>query len=224
MNETTLRAMVFDLDGTLLNTIPDIAGALNRALKAEGLPERAVEEYGQIVGGGIREAIRRAAPAGTEQAKLDAVNIHYQADYPGHCTEATDYYPGIQQLLHRLHTAGVTLAVITNKTETTSLRIVEHFFGEVPFRFIWGNNGQRPLKPAADAGRLACEALQLPPEAVAYVGDSDVDMLFAKAAGFLPVGAGWGYRGASELLNAGAIWLCDSPDALLDCCREAGLC
>ncbi len=224
MSNTTLRAMVFDLDGTLLNTIPDIAGALNRALRAGGLPERALEEYGRIVGGGIREAIRRAAPVGTDQAVLDAVNTRYQGDYPVNCTVETAYYPGIQTLLRRLHEAGVAMAVITNKTETTSLRIIGHFFNDIPFRFIWGNNGQRPLKPAADAGRLACEALQLPPEAVAYVGDSDVDMLFARAAGFLPVGAAWGYRGAAELLDAGAVWLCDSPEALLDCCREAGLC
>ena len=224
MKEPMLRAMVFDLDGTLLDTIPDIAGALNRALLAEGLPPRAIEDYGHIVGGGIREAIRRAAPEGTAQDTLDAVNRHYQADYPRNCTVETAYYPEIQALLRQLHEAGVALAVITNKTETTSHRIIEHFFGEIPFRFVWGNNGQRPLKPAADAGRLACEALALPPEAIAYVGDSDVDMLFAKAAGFLPVGAAWGYRGSAELLQAGAVWLCGSPSGLLNQCREAGLC
>lgn len=224
MYTSTLRAMVFDLDGTLLNTIPDIAGSLNRALAAEGLPERPLADYNQIIGGGIREAIRRAAPEGTDDAVLDAVNTHYQADYPVNCTTETCYYPGIQALLRSLHEAGVVLAVITNKTETTSRRIIEHFFGDIPFRFVWGNNGERPLKPAADAGRLACEALELPPEAVAYVGDSDVDMLFAKAAGFLPVGAAWGYRGAAELLRAGAVWLCDCPEGLLDQCREVGLC
>lgn len=224
MNQTTLRAMVFDLDGTLLNTIPDIAGALNRALTAEGLPPRPLEDYGHIVGGGIREAIRRAAPEGTPAETLDAINRRYQADYPANCTVETDYYSGIQTLLRRLHESGVALAVITNKTENTAQRIVEHFFADIPFRFVWGNNGERPLKPAADAGKLACEALQLPPEAVAFVGDSDVDMLFAVAAGFLPVGAAWGYRGAAELLRAGAVWLCGSPDGLLDQCREAGLC
>jgi len=223
MNTSSLRAMVFDLDGTLLNTIPDIAGSLNRALTAEGLPPQPIEAYGRIVGGGIREAIRRAAPEGTDDATLDAVNRRYQADYPVNCTVETNYYSGIQTLLRRLHESGVALAIITNKTEGTSLRIVEHFFGDIPFRFVWGNNGERPLKPAADAGKLACEALELPPEAIAYVGDSDVDMLFAKAAGFLPVGAAWGYRGAAELLSAGAVWLCDCPDGLLDQCREAGM-
>ncbi len=224
MTTTKLRALLFDLDGTLLNTLPDIAGALNRSLRAEGLPERALADYGHIVGGGIREAIRRAAPQDTPQQILEAVHRRYQGDYPFHCTDLTRCYPGIPELLRALAQAGIALGVISNKTETTSQHIAGHFFPDIPFRFVWGNNGQRPLKPAADAGLQACQALGLEAEAVAYVGDSDVDMLFARAAGFWPVGAAWGYRGTQELRQAGAQWLCADAGALLDQCRQAGLC
>lgn len=221
MSTDTLKAVLFDLDGTLLYTLPDIAGALNRALAAEGLPEHPLEDYTHIVGGGIRTAIRRAAPAGTDPAVLEAIHTHYQGDYPLHCADQTRRYPGVDTLLTALRDAGVALGIISNKTETTSQRIAAHFFPDIPFRMVWGNNGERPLKPAADAGQLACAQLGLPAGAVAYVGDSDVDMRFAQQSGFLAVGAAWGYRGAEELTAAGADWLCADAGALLARLRDA---
>ena len=124
-------------------------------------------------------------------------------------------------LLAALRDAGVALGIISNKTETTSQRIAAHFFPDLHFRMVWGNNGERPLKPAADAGQLACAQLGLPAGAVAYVGDSDVDMRFAQQSGFLAVGAAWGYRGAEELTAAGADGLCADAGALLARLRDA---
>ena len=193
MPHTFPQAVLFDLDGTLLNTIPDIAGAVNRSLAGEGLPTWPVEAYRHFVGSGIRVAIRRAAPAGTDPAVLEAC------------------YDGIRSLLARLQQAGVPMAVITNKTETTSQKIIRHFFPETAFRFVWGSNDIRPLKPDAEAGRLACRALALPAQEIAFLGDSDVDVFFARNAGFVSLGAGWGFRGAEELRQAGADVVCQSP-------------
>ncbi len=211
MSHTFPQAVLFDLDGTLLNTIPDIAGAVNRSLAGEGLPTWPVEAYRHFVGSGIRVAIRRAAPAGTDPAVLEAVHARYQADYPLHCTDQTACYDGIRSLLARLQQAGVPMAVITNKTETTSQKIIRHFFPETAFRFVWGSNDIRPLKPDAEAGRLACRALALPAQEIAFLGDSDVDVFFARNAGFVSLGAGWGFRGAEELRQAGADVVCQSP-------------
>ena len=170
---------------------------------------------------GVAEIIRRAAPAGTDPAVLEAIHTHYQGDYPFHCADQTRRYPGVDTLLAALRDAGVALGIISNKTEATSQRIAAHFFPDIPFRMVWGNNGERPLKPAADAGQLACAQLGLPAGAVAYVGDSDVDMRFAQQSGFLAVGAAWGYRGAEELTAAGADWLCADAGALLARLRDA---
>lgn len=214
MTQATPRAVLFDLDGTLLNTIPDIAGAMNRALTAEGLPPRPLADFGRIVGSGIREAIRRAAPEGTDPALLETIHTRYQADYPLHCTDDTSCYPGIPALLEALHRSGCQLGVITNKTEATSQQMIAHFFPNVPFAFVWGSNGQRPLKPAAEVGVLACQTLALAPEEILFVGDSDVDILFARNAGFHSAGAVWGFRGEAELAAAGAELLCPHAAAL----------
>ena len=148
-----LKAVLFDLDGTLLDTIPDIAGALNRSLAALGLPTHPVEQCKSFVGSGIREAIRRAAPEGTGQETLERIHALYQADYPAHCADATAPYPGIRKMLEALEKKGLALGVLSNKTERTTQRIIAHYFPEINFRCVLGRTEGRPLKP--DAGAAA---------------------------------------------------------------------
>lgn len=209
-----IRAVVFDLDGTLLDTIPDIAEALNRALVARGFPARERSEYNYFVGGGIMEAIRRAAPEGTDEAELREINKVYQGYYPDHCNVHTTYYPGILECLSTLQEKGMALGVLSNKTETTTQRVIATYFGSTPFRFVFGNNGQRALKPSTEAAAPICEVLGLLPEEIAYVGDSGSDMAFARDAGMLPVAATWGYRTEEELRENGAVLLPASPKEL----------
>lgn len=210
-----IKAVIFDLDGTLLDTIGDIAAAQNMALGKLGFPSHSLADFGGIIGGGIMEAIRRAAPEGTPEETLQELNRHYQAWYPEHCTELTHPYEGMSETLEGLEKSGLTLAVLTNKTERTAMKMTKLFFPDTDFKFIWGNNGERPLKPTPDSGSAACALLELEPDEVAYVGDSDVDMQFANATGMLPVGACWGYRGRVELEAAGASVLCKNPPDLL---------
>ena len=106
------------------------------------------------------------------------------------------------------------MAIISNKTETTANRVITHYFPDISWAFLWGNNGARPLKPALDAGKLACETLGLEPAEIAFVGDGDTDMAFASQMGFVAAGVTWGYRDREELLAAGADFLVDSFEAL----------
>ena len=208
------KAVVFDLDGTLLYTIPDIAAALNTALEANGFPAREVDNYRHYVGSGIRNAIRRATRLDLEEDKLEAIHRVYQSIYPNHCTEATTLFPGIHEALRTLRDRGVTLGVLSNKTEATGQRIVSHYFPDIPFAFIWGNNGVRPLKPDPAGAEEFLALLGLDRSEVVYVGDSDVDIRFAAAAGIPSVGAVWGFRGREELVSAGAKLLADTPSDL----------
>ena len=211
-----LKAVVFDLDGTLLDTIPDIAGALNRALEECGLPTHPVRAFEAFVGGGIREAVRKAAPAGSDDALLDRVLAAYHREYVVHCADATDYYPGVRELLSGLGGRGLELGVLSNKTEATAQKMIRAYFPDTPFRCVFGRAEGRPLKPEAGAAVPVLAALGLPPEEIAYVGDSGTDMAFAKAVGMLPVAAPWGYRAREELEREGAALLPENPGQLLE--------
>lgn len=216
MASKQLKAVLLDLDGTLLDTKEDIADCLNQALVSHGLPARPLTDYGQIIGGGIKEAVRRAAPQGTPDEVLESINAQYQHEYPLNCTTKTKPFDGISEMLQGFQNENLLLAVITNKTESTSQKIVKHFFPETPFEFVWGNDGNRPLKPSADAGFLACSRLGFLPGQVGYLGDSGSDIEFAISVGMIPIGACWGYRGYQELRNTGADLLLDRPDELCD--------
>lgn len=210
-----IKAVVFDLDGTLLNTILDIGAGANAALHRSGLPEHSISEYRRLVGHGIRALFRLAVPEGTSDDVYNEALAYYLRYYPEHCTDHTEYFPHIMQMLRTLSAHGLRLSVLSNKTEATSRRIISHFFADVPFELVWGNNGERPLKPQTDAGFALCEALSLRPDEIAYVGDGDTDMEFASKMGFFALGVTWGYRDRDELLAAGADVLADSADQIV---------
>lgn len=209
-----IRAIVFDLDGTLLDTLPDIGAGSNAALRHSALPERSLAVYRKLVGNGIRTLIRRAVPEGTPDDVYEQTLAYYLQYYPEHCTVHTKFYPGIEQMLATLKGAGFMLGVLSNKTEKTAVRIIDHFFPRSPFQLVWGNNGVRPLKPDPSAGRLLCEELGVSPEELMYVGDGDTDMEFASRNGFFAAGVTWGYRDREVLTSCGADALVDSADQL----------
>ena len=211
-----IKAVVFDLDGTLLDTIPDIAGSLNRALTACGLPAHPVQVCRQFVGGGIREAVRKAAPENTPEETLEKVLAVYLSDYPNHCTDTTRCYSGVPELLAGLEGLGLPLGVLRNKTEASTRKIIETLLPGVPFRFVFGRVDGRPLKPDPAAAAPVLEALApLTPQEIAYVGDSGTDMTFARSVGMTAAAAPWGYRTREELVGAGAELAPDSPAELL---------
>ena len=218
-----LKAVVFDLDGTLLDTIDDIAGALNRALASCGLPVHPVEACRGFVGGGIREAVCRAVPDREDRETVERVLAAYLADYFLHCAEKTVRYPGIPDLLSALEARGVALGVLSNKTEATARRIISAYFPHVPFRCVFGRTEGRPLKPDPAAAGPVLEALALPAASVAYVGDSGTDMVFARRTGLFPAAAAWGYRSRRELEESGAAVAAGTPAELLAALEEKSL-
>ena len=215
MDFQKVKAVVFDLDGTLLDTIRDIGTGVNTALCRYHCPEIPLEKYRDLVGHGSRRLIDLAVPGGEKNEKLDEILQYYVRYYREHCTVHTDYFPGIREMLRSLQAGGYRLAVISNKTERTAQKIIGHYFPEIHFDFVWGNNNVRPLKPAIDAGRAACEELKLKPEEIFYFGDGDTDMEFGSRMGFLTVGCDWGYRSPAQLREAGAQKIVSKPSEVL---------
>ncbi len=210
---TRIRAVVCDLDGTLLDTLKDISAAANHGLREAGLPERTMDEYRAFVGHGIRELFRQSVPAGTGGETYEKAVASYLAWYPEHCTELTDPFPGVMELMDSLKERYV-LGVLSNKTERTARKIISHYFPGDTFRLVWGNDGNRPLKPDVAAGPLLCEAMGLRPEEILFFGDGDTDMEFASGAGFFPVACSWGYRSREKLNAAGAKVIVDTAEEL----------
>lgn len=213
MEFQSIKAVLFDLDGTLLDTIWDIAEAANQALRRYGLPECPVERYRACVGHGIRELFRQILPEGGETAEQALAS--YLSYYPEHCTDLTVFFPGIEEMLRSIQ-GRYLLGVLSNKTEKTAKRIISHYFPADMFQLVWGNDGHRPLKPDPAAGPLLCDALGVRPEEVLFFGDGDTDMEFASRAGFLPVACSWGYRSREELERAGARFIVDHAEQLAD--------
>lgn len=210
MDFQKVKAAIFDLDGTLLDTLADIGTGANFALCQFGYEGYPLAAYRPKIGHGIKKLFRAALPADVPESEIDRINSVYQQYYPANCTVHTDYFPGTREFLSVLREKGIRLAVISNKTEPTSKKIMDHYFSDFEWAFVWGNNGVRPLKPRLEAGQLACETLGLQPEEILYVGDGDTDMEFASKMGFIAAGVTWGYRDPDQLMAAGADFLVDS--------------
>jgi len=175
---------------------------MNRTLRSHGFPEHPVEAYRSFVGEGLRRLVERALPPGTED-RLQAVLSTYQADYAEHMLDATVLFPGVSGVLDALARANVPMAVLSNKTDGATRRLVEALCGRWTFRETMGERAGVPRKPDPTAALFLADALGAPPERVVLVGDTQVDMLTARAAGMRPVGVLWGFR-PKEVLASGA--------------------
>ena len=203
------RAVLFDLDGTLTNTLEDIAFAMNRALRMHGLPEHPVEKYRYLVGSGAKKLAQRAVG---ERADLaESVLQTYQAYYQEHNLDKTAPYAGITEMLAELQRRGVKLCVFSNKPHADTCRVVAHFFPGVAFAAVRGQMEGVPVKPDPAGALALAEQLGVAPADFLYLGDTDVDMLCARNAGMQPVGVTWGFRDEEELRAAGAQRLIHHP-------------
>ena len=212
------QSVIFDLDGTLLNSLPDIAGAMNRSLAKVGLPGFAVEEYRMKVGNGVFKIAERSVGERTDL--LPQVLSYYMADYAEHCCVASFTYPGIPEALKALSDAGLSLSVFSNKDQADVEKVVRHYLPGLSFAAVRGRREGVPLKPAPDGALLIARQLSLSPERFLYVGDSMMDMRCGAAAGMATVGVTWGFRGREELSQNGARYLIDRPEELLSLIRR----
>lgn len=208
------HAVIFDLDGTLLNTLGDLRAATNHALEVRGLPPHSMEEIRQFIGNGIRLLIRRAMPEGTPEAEIDAALDDFKAYYAAHIHDRTVPYDGISQLLTALRKRGIKVAVLSNKIDSASQQLIEYFFpGKTDV--VFGEHVGVPRKPDPTSCRMVMQRLGVQPEQVLYVGDSGTDMQTAKNAGLYAVGVTWGFRSKEVLLKCGADVLVHRPEQIL---------
>ena len=213
-----MDAVFFDLDGTLLDTLADIGGACNRMLAAHGFPQHAIPAYATMVGNGFTRTVERALPpqvlAALSPKEREELTDEARAQYAAHLYDHTEPYPGMTEALAELAGRGMVLAVLSNKPDAWTEPIIRHFFPDISFALIRGARAELPLKPDPHVPLAMLAELGLEAQRCAYVGDSDVDMLTARNAGMLPVGAAWGFRGAPELRAAGALLLPERPAQL----------
>ena len=205
-----LRAVVFDLDGTLLDTLDDLMGATNAALAANGLPPRTREEVRRFVGNGIGKLVERAVPQGTAVAVTAQVLADFTAYYTRHDLDRTAPYAGVQEMLHALWQAGLSLAVVSNKLESAVENLRQHFFADT-IAVAAGDCPDRPRKPAPESTLAALARLGVPPQQALFVGDSDVDIATAQNAGMPCLSVCWGFRDREFLLAHGAAVIVEQP-------------
>ena len=207
-----ITTVIFDLDGTLTNTLTDIGSAMNRALRLHGLPEHPIDAYRLMVGNGARRLAERAV--GEHKELTEAVLTDYQAWYGTHAAEATRPYPGVQRMLEELARDGLTLSVLSNKPNPDTVHVVTGFFPETDWAIIRGQLPGVPVKPHPAGTEALLDALCVSAADCLLVGDSSVDVETAHNAHMLCAGASWGFRGRKELKDSGADFIIDSPEEL----------
>ena len=209
-----IRAVLFDLDGTLADSLADLANATNWALAQLGCPTHPAESYRYFVGDGARELCVRALPA-DKQNLVDETLRLMRERYDAHCFDATKLYPGIAELIFTLAERRYRLAVLSNKPDVFTKRMIGHYFNPSPFAVVRGQLPNVPLKPDPTAALQIAQELGVPPAQWLYLGDTNTDMRTACAAGMHPVGVLWGFRDREELAESGAEHIVAKPEEVL---------
>ncbi|MBI9102220.1 MAG: HAD family hydrolase [Spirochaetales bacterium] len=209
------KAVFFDLDGTLLNTIGDLANSMNRVLAKYGKSPYTRDEYKLMVGMGVRNLVEMAVTGRGLSPVQEHIDLFVE-DYHENSIVDTAPYPGVMTLLEKLSERSITTGVITNKAEELAWKISKAFFGGDQFHFFRGGRDGFPLKPDPEGVLFEAERLGLTADEVVFVGDSNVDMKTAQNAGMFPCGVSWGFRSVDELKEAGAEQILNEPLDLLE--------
>lgn len=206
---------IFDLDGTLLSTLGDLAASCNYALRTNGMPERTVDEVRQFVGNGVKKLMERAIPGGLDNDKFDKTYADFRQHYMQHNLDTTKPYDGVMEMLEELHKQGKKVAVVSNKFYAATQELCCHFFGDlVPVAI--GEREDIRKKPAPDTVLEAMRQLGAIAEGAVYIGDSDVDIDTARNSGMPCISVLWGFRDKEFLLEHGATTLVSTPEEILE--------
>lgn len=203
--------LIFDLDGTLVDSLPGIAASLNRTLTAHGLPGHSDARVRSFIGDGIRNLILRAIPKGTEPARFESLLGLYRKDYALSWQSGSTIYPGIANLLQELQKSGFEMAVLSNKTHDFTVEMVRTMFPAVRFTAVLGQRDGIPHKPDPAGAFQLADMLGSSPANCVVIGDSTMDLQTAANAGMRGIAVGWGYHDRARLLAAGATHLIDEP-------------
>lgn len=205
---------IFDLDGTLLSTLDDLAASTNYALRRHGMPEHTLDEVRWMVGNGVRLLIERATPDGASNPQFDSVFATFRSHYVEHSLDTTRPYPGIMEMLTELKRRGRRIAVVSNKFYAATQELCRHFFGDTVEVAI-GERENIRRKPAPDTVIEALRQLGVGPEGAVYVGDSEVDVATARNSGLPCISVLWGFRDRDFLTEHGATTFVTSPEEIL---------
>ncbi|WP_297252959.1 HAD family hydrolase [Prevotella sp.] len=206
---------IFDLDGTLLSTLGDLAASCNYALRTNGLPERTIDEVRQFVGNGVKKLMERAIPGGLDNYKFDKTYADFRQHYMQHNLDTTKPYDGVMEMLEELRKRGKKVAVVSNKFYAATQELCRYFFGDlVPVAI--GEREDIRKKPAPDTVLEAMRQLGVTAERAVYIGDSDVDIDTARNSGMPCISVLWGFRDKEFLLEHGAKTLVSTPEEILE--------
>lgn len=215
------RAVLFDLDGTLLDTLQDLADSVNNVLARSGFPPHPVADYKYFVGSGMRNTVLQALPSGhRDQAAVDKLYAQMEEEYAKNWAKHTRPYPGIPELLDTLCASGIKTAILSNKPHNATIEMVSSLLARWHFEVIAGAQPSIPLKPDPTGALQLARQMGIVPQDFIYLGDTAIDMKTAVAAKMYPVGVLWGFRTADELLSTGARVLIEQPCDLLSIIRE----
>lgn len=206
---------IFDLDGTLLNTLQDLAASTNYALSTAGMPEHSVEDVRRFVGNGVKKLMERAIPGGLENPKFDETYATFRKHYLEHSLDTTKPYDEIPEVLAELKRRGKKLAIVSNKFYAATQELAKHFFPET-IQVAIGERENIRKKPAPDTVLEAMRQLGVDKQGTVYIGDSDVDIDTAKNVGVPCISVLWGFRDKDFLIEHGATHLIKKPEELLD--------
>ena len=208
---------IFDLDGTLLDTLTDLAASCNYALRTHGMPEHSIDDVRRFVGNGVRKLMERAIPDGEANPDFEATFATFREYYMHHSLDTTKPYPGIMDTLVELKARGCRLAVVSNKMMAATVELCKHFFPDTIEVAIGENEAEGiKKKPAPDTVLAALKQLGVSGEDAVYVGDSDVDLATARNSGLPCISVLWGFRDRDFLLDHGATTFITSSKELLD--------
>lgn len=211
MKNNNIKAVIFDLDGTLLNTLEDLTDSVNAALGQFGFPTRKIEEVRKFVGNGIHKLIERAVPEGSTEDEVEHVFIAFREHYLVHCQDKTKPYDGIISMLDTLNHMGYALAIVSNKADAAVKKLSADYFSDEITVAIGEKEGVK-RKPAPDSVYEALRELGVEKEDAIYVGDSDVDIATAKNAGLPCISVTWGFREEAFLKTQEPDYLIHTPE------------
>lgn len=209
------KAILFDLDGTLIDSLPDIADCCNRLLAARGFPTHEYDAYRYFIGDGVTNLVRRALPPEAREGPVLATfAAEYHAEYARNWNVKTRVYDGINEMLHAARARGLRMSILSNKPDEFTRQCVEFYLPGHPFEIVLGASDRFPRKPDPAAASHIARSMGLRADEFLYVGDTATDMQTAVAAGMHPAGVLWGFRTTDELRAAGAAQLVASPAEL----------
>ena len=214
----TIRGILFDLDGTLLDTLSDLAGSVNRVLASHGYPTHEREAYRLFIGNGAKNLLSSALPEAVsgDEGVVQRCLSEFRSVYKEHDRDETLPYPGIEEMLAVLSSQKIPMGILSNKPHDATVTLVQHFFGDNLFSVVLGQRPELPRKPDPTAALCLAKEMNILPSDILLIGDSGSDMLTASAAGMIPAGVTWGFRSMEELRTHGATRLFHTPEEITE--------